>query len=308
MRFRKIVAFVVLNLIYTSKLIAAPCDENFTSSGNLIVGSTYKTFAELPNVSTEAAFQGAYADIAKEPSWKILSSDKANGALQAVQAASYAKGKTIPLNIVIEPISGGSKISLAYATPAGTLSPESAVKSQFCQTIASAVNGVASSQPSVASSLPAQATNTSNQNVNPSNKTQFGLALITPQQQAKINGELNKKLPQKNLQDKITEASSTIIPFLEKLSCLNDYSARSITYIHVVPGKHLSTETPMLFGRMQYHDKQQCMSVARVSGWKSPALNALQFDVLFLAEDSGETTTTHHEIVKQPDGLWLFTY
>lgn len=46
-----------------------------------------------------------------------------------------------PLNINIVPAGSGAKISIDYVTPAATLSPESAIKSQFCQTIAAAESG-----------------------------------------------------------------------------------------------------------------------------------------------------------------------
>ena len=125
--------------IFSHNLYAASCDSNFVSSGNFITGTSYKTYADLSNTSVAKAFDGALADIAKTPSWKILAQDKANGVIQAVQADSYNKsGKVIPLNINIVPAGSGAKISMDYVTPTGTLSPASAVKSQFCQTIAAA--------------------------------------------------------------------------------------------------------------------------------------------------------------------------
>lgn len=304
MRSLLIASSFIFQSIYASNALAAPCEDNFTSTGNMIVGSTYKTFAELPNVSPDSAYQGAYSDIAKEPSWKILSGDKVNGLIQVAQATAYSKGKTIPLNIIVEPINGGSKISIGYVTPPGTLSPESAIKAQFCQTIAAAANGLGSAKsPTVNINNQVNTPPNSNQNV----RTQFGVATITPQQQNKIASELAKKMTQKTLQNKISEASPTIQAFLEKRSCLNDFEARSSENIFTVPGRSLAGFAPMITG-MKYHDKQQCVTVARVSGWTSPALNALQFDVMYLAEDSGETATQHHEIVKQPDGVWLFTF
>ena len=123
-------------------LYAASCDSNFVSSGNFITGTSYKTYAELSNTSAAKAFDGALADISKTPSWKILAQDKTNGVIQAVQADSYNKnGKVIPLNINISPAGSGAKISMDYVTPAGTLSPASAVKNQFCQTIVAAETG-----------------------------------------------------------------------------------------------------------------------------------------------------------------------
>ena len=59
----------------------------------------------------------------------------------------------------------------------------------------------------------------------------------------------------------------------------------------------------MVFAR--YHSKG-ALTVTRIHGWTAPALNALTFEVMCLAEDSGESTKTRHQIVKPPDGEWLF--
>lgn len=138
---RKPQAALVISIILSAlsfNIYAAPCDANFSSQGNFITGTTYKTFADLPNTNPANAYEGALADIAKEPSWKIIAQDKNKGMIQAVQAAQHDKGKVIPLNINIVPAVGGAKINMDYVTPTGSLSPASAVKSQFCQTIAAA--------------------------------------------------------------------------------------------------------------------------------------------------------------------------
>jgi hypothetical protein len=292
------IVFIIISTL-SINTYADQCESNFTTSGNLITGTTYKTFAELPNVTSDSAYQGAYADIAKEPSWKILSGDKANGMIQVVQASSYAKGKAIPLNIIIESISNGSKVSMTYATPTATLSPESAVKAQFCQTIAAAKNysGVSETtsshpeNPKVLNNMPRQMP---------------GRALITTAQQNKIAKELVKKTGQKKMQTKMSEASSVIQEFLENDSCINDWSANSSRLMYFAPNSP-QLFGPMLVGSMRYHNKQQCLTVARIGGWTSPALNAIAFSVTFQAEDSGEVVQRSHELVKQPDGEWLFT-
>jgi hypothetical protein len=295
---------------YSINIYAAPCESNFASSGNFITGTSYKTYAELSNTSVAKAFDGVLADIAKTPSWKILAQDKANGMIQAVQADSYNKsGKVIPLNINIVPASNGAKINMDYVTPAGSLSPASAVKSQFCQTIAAAEIGAGSSIQDVANNNSANPQTSTGQPQAANNSPQQlpGISMITPAQQAKISKELGKKIVQKDLQVKITEASKTIQPFLERRACITEWKASSSLNIYAAPGANFANNgAPMVFG-FQYHDKAQCLTVAKVQGWKSPALNALQFEVLYLAEDSAETKKENHELVKQTDGEWLFT-
>ena len=299
-------------------LYAASCDSNFVSSGNFITGTSYKTYAELSNTSAAKAFDGALADISKTPSWKILAQDKTNGVIQAVQADSYNKnGKVIPLNINISPAGSGAKISMDYVTPAGTLSPASAVKSQFCQTIAAAENGasLSSSLSNSASnvvvadngSASSQAVTNPPASINNAPAQLPGIAMITATQQNKISKELGKKMAQRDLQTKIAEASKTIQPFLEKRACIIETRAISSLNIYAAPSIDFTFMFGPLTAMMRYHDKAQCLTVAKIHGWKSPALNALQFETLFLAEDSAETVKTYHELVKQPDGEWLFT-
>lgn len=292
-----------LSFTLSSNSYAAPCDTNFTSNGSFITGSTYKTFSDIPNVSAASAFEGALADIAKEPSWKILAQDKSKGMIQAVQAESYNKGKVIPLNINIVPAGNGAKINMDYVTPTGSLSPASAVKNQFCQTIAAAENFAGGSYASVAVLTDV------NSPVNTNNVPRQlpGIAMITAAQQNKISKEIAKKTAQKDLQTKILEASSIIQQFLEKNSCINTISANNTRLIYFAANSPQGI-APMLFSSsMHYHNKEQCVTVSRVSGWASPALNALRFEVVYLADDSGEVVKQNNEVVKQPDGEWLFT-
>lgn len=57
----------------------------------------------------------------------------------------------------------------------------------------------------------------------------------------------------------------------------------------------------------KYHDKSACLTVLRIQGVTAPALNALRFEVVYLAEDSGESNIQQYELVKQPDAQWLVT-
>lgn len=139
MRISLLASAIILSA-FSLNLYAAPCDSNFSSTGNFITGASFKTFADLSNVSTNSAYEGALADIAKISSWKIIQQDKSQGLIQAVQADSYKKGKTIPLDIKVEAIANGTKVSMSYETPAGVMSPQSAIKSQFCQTIEAAAS------------------------------------------------------------------------------------------------------------------------------------------------------------------------
>ena len=59
-------------------------------------------------------------------------------------------------------------------------------------------------------------------------------------------------------------------------------------------------------GRFAHHNMLECVNVQRVKDWKMIAKNAFQFKVVYVAEDSGESTQMTYEMQKQPDGVWLF--
>ena len=113
-----------------------------------------------------------------------------------MQAESYNKGKFIPLNINIVPVGNGAKINIDYVTPTGSLSPTSAVKSQFCQTIAAAGNyAIGSSANAGAVSAPSADSSPSALGV-PSRSA--GLFAITPNSRKKLQKNLVKKSYQNN--------------------------------------------------------------------------------------------------------------
>ena len=116
---------------------AAACDDNFTSSGNFLSGKVYKTYADLPTISNDSAWQSAHTYALKD-GWKITLSDQNLG---IITAANNQAQRVMPINVVIEKVGAGSKMSMTYTTPGGASSPDDAVKSFFCKTVAAASAG-----------------------------------------------------------------------------------------------------------------------------------------------------------------------
>jgi hypothetical protein len=58
---------------------------------------------------------------------------------------------------------------------------------------------------------------------------------------------------------------------------------------------------------MHYDTGSQCLDVVRVDGWTMPARNALNFRAVFASKASGEGASRSYQMVKQPEGAWLFT-
>ncbi len=135
-------------------------------------------------------------------------------------------------------------------------------------------------------------------------QTLAGLARIAPEQRAAITERLAQTQPNQDLQQSIAEAKTTIQPFLERASCITTWNGSSLN-IFAAPGANFGTySAPNL--RTQYHDRSTCMDVVRLQGWSKPAKNALKFEAVFEAADSGESTKGNYLLIRQPDGVWLF--
>jgi hypothetical protein len=293
-------ATIVFVCLTPLTVLAAPCDSNFVSKGNLITGTTYKTFADLPNVSVANAYEGALADIAKVPSWKVIAQDKAQGTIQAVQADSYAKGKTIPLNVNITAVGSGSIINMSYVTPPATLSPESAIKTQFCETIAAAGSYSGATSTNVANAGTATSAGAA---TNSPTSQGGGLSLSEPQKKQLI-AQINPKIKDNQIKTMITEASPIMQKVLEMQACF--YSQNSFGMYQSYGGQFVPLGDyvhPFI-----HHNMLECANVQRVKDWKVVAKNAFQFKVVYLAEDSGESKEYTYEMQKQPDGIWLFNW
>lgn len=296
-------ASAALGLVASGAMAAEPCMENFKSEGNFLSGKKYSTWAVVSGVSQDHAFQKAVAFTVAN-GFTVTSASKDAGVISAAQTVSYGQGKTVPLGIVLQPDGGNLRISMNYATSGGVMSPDDAIKRHFCMTIASASEGGASAPAARNTGVvppPAQAQQ---------RRSMPGYAMPTPAQQDAYVKEVPKLAKDARIRAMVEEAASEIAGVIEKEACLAEYTGASALGVHGAPETNFGERYKGLRYPMRqtpYHDKGQCLSVKRVHGWKAPANNALQFEVLYTAADSGETATMSHEVVKQPDGTWLFT-
>lgn len=294
--------YAVLIFAAANAVAADPCLDNFSADGNILSGHTYKTWALVPGLRQQDAFPRAYAFTA-ENGFTVLSANKEAGVISAAQSVSYGNGKAVPLSITFREEGGGTRIAISYATSGGLFSPEEAIKRHFCLTVAAASGGVGVKN--------ANAVGTP-QTVNApsvSHSAPRGFVTATAEQQGAIRRELSKPLPNEKIRQMVNEASPAIMMFIERIACLADYTGASALDEYAVSGASLRNRyvgsQPMAFAR--YHDKAACMTVSRVQGWNAPANNALRFEVVYKADDSGEVSKLTHEAIKQPDGAWLFS-
>ena len=301
---KRSISCAALVLVSAHAMAADPCLDNYTSEGNALTGRTYKTWAIAPGVRPQEAFPRVYAFTA-ENGFTVMSANEEAGVISAVQSASHGKGKTVPLTVTLKEDGAGTRVAITYATSGGMFSPEDAIKRHFCLTVAAASSGPAA--PGGAAPK-AAATPTPASPPQASRPALKGFAPATPEQQQAIKRELSKSIPDAKVRSLVGEASSAISTFVERMACLADYTGASALDEYAAPGVQLGSMYISLrpMRSAQYHNKAACMTVSRIHGWMAPANNALQFEVIYKADDSGETAKLTHEAVKQPDGTWLF--
>ncbi|MEJ8852192.1 hypothetical protein [Variovorax rhizosphaerae] len=130
----------------------------------------------------------------------------------------------------------------------------------------------------------------------------------TEAQDAKLASALRQQATNKDTSAAIAESSDVISKFLRINSCITGYNASALNAF-AAPGKnfpsfnYLNAPIPL----MRYHDKGSCATVLRIQGWQMPTKNALQFEVVYTSDASGETIKMSNEVVRQPTGAWLFT-
>lgn len=133
------------------------------------------------------------------------------------------------------------------------------------------------------------------------------LTPITEQQLNSIRSALVVKTDQPAIAQAVAEASATIAEFLKINSCLPGYNGSSLNR-YAAPGmtypRHGYIGGPV--AAIPRHPKSACVTVLRVHGWSMPAKNALRFEVVYVSDETGQSSKATHEVVRQPGGEWLF--
>lgn len=111
----------------------------------------------------------------------------------------------------------------------------------------------------------------------------------------------------------IDEALPTIKKILAIHQCMKDGESIRQMNIYAVPGVNMAQGRsgygsemyyPNSTWIMKYHDHDKCVSVSAIDQWTMPALNALNFRVVYFADDSGETVNFSYQFKKMDDGSW----
>lgn len=136
------------------------------------------------------------------------------------------------------------------------------------------------------------------------------LARITPAQSARIAQAVKAGNPDLKAVNDINQASPKMRAFIERLSCIRQYNDGGSATLQAMaaPSASFKFFVPPMHGT-KAHNKSTCLTVANVllKPVTFQGAPAIQIKVSYLAEDSGETTTSNHEINKNSKGVWWFT-
>lgn len=132
------------------------------------------------------------------------------------------------------------------------------------------------------------------------------IASISPAQTDAIQSALGANPKNKQSAATLAQARETIAEFLKIESCISGYNASPLNKF-AAPGKvypDFNYMGPML--GMKYHSRDACLTVTKIHGFEMPAKNALSFEVVLTADDSGEVSKRYYTLQKQDDDAWLF--
>jgi|APLak6261699311_1056244.scaffolds.fasta_scaffold00212_3 hypothetical protein len=139
------------------------------------------------------------------------------------------------------------------------------------------------------------------------NGGQSGGSVMAVQQDASQNKTKVVIPNDKKVSGAIDEALPTIKKVLAIHQCLKADEGMRLLNTHAVTGVDMRDGhgyieiTPIT--RMKYHDKNKCVSVQALDQWEMPALNALNFRVVFFSNESGEVSNFKY-FFKKTDGTW----
>lgn len=152
--------------------------------------------------------------------------------------------------------------------------------------------------------VPTQGTSTTNQTTDLSSANGLATAQPTQAQTQALESQLRTPSTDKNLLTARAEAEPTIKKVISTLACFPDMNPGKYLGPYLMEGVSYSVLAPM--SGMHYHPHEQCLNVARLDNWSMPAKNAIAFRGVYVSGPSDESKEYRYELVKQPDGAWLF--
>jgi hypothetical protein len=126
---------------------------------------------------------------------------------------------------------------------------------------------------------------------------------MTPVQKEQLYSHLQSVSGSGDLRQAVSEAKPTIEKVLQISACYPNFDIYKYLQPYAADG-NVAFGAPI--AGMQYHPKTQCLSVIRLDSWKMLARNAFSFRSVFVSDASGESRSQYYEMIREPDGAWLF--
>jgi len=103
------------------------------------------------------------------------------------------------------------------------------------------------------------------------------------------------------------EAESLIAEIVTTSACaINDSAWNHLNRSRETPRTLASYSTGVSpVGQTQFHQKDQCLDVLRITNWSKPARNALTFEVQLMSAQSDEAKRQAFTLVRDNGGQWL---
>lgn len=105
------------------------CLDNFRTEGNILVGTSFTTYAYLPETSYKKAFKNVNNILTTE-GFQMKVSNPESGIINVYQEVGTSK--IAPLNALVEKAGRGSKVTMTFVTQAGLYTPEDEAQKHFC--------------------------------------------------------------------------------------------------------------------------------------------------------------------------------
>lgn len=118
--------------------------------------------------------------------------------------------------------------------------------------------------------------------------------------------------------DKTKAAVDTALPTIKKIlamhQCVMNHRGMQQLNAYAIPGVDVAGHEyyhvlyyPNNANHLKYHDHRKCVSIRAIDSFSMPALNLLNFRVVYFAEDSGETVNFGFQMKRTDDGRWLLS-
>jgi hypothetical protein len=108
------------------------CAKAFTVAGSMIRGTTYKTSIDVPQIDRAAALDRLASGLQKD-GVEIVSTDAAAGTITA--QASNEGGHYYAVDLTVAETPGGVNVGVSIKLPAGTRSPDDAMRDWLCSVV-----------------------------------------------------------------------------------------------------------------------------------------------------------------------------